>query len=126
MARRLVAGALACASLLLCGCGTSTGQLLFTSNGSGPHQSAVFDPGGPWQVDYRWDCTSAALRTRALQPGFGWDTLNADDSTLTADNPHQHAKGMKGSGTARYPMSGAYQLDITSPCDWVVQVKVQK
>jgi hypothetical protein len=124
MTRRLVAAGLAAVSLALCGCGSSTGALLLTSNGSGPHKTDTFDPQGPWQVDYKWDCTSAALRVRALQPGFAWDAYNADDATFTADTPHKQAKGMKGSGTAKYAMSGAYYLDIASPCDWVVQVRV--
>lgn len=126
MRRALAAAVLAVALPALCGCGSASGQVLLTSNGSGTRQTDVFDPDGPWQVDYKWDCTAAALRNRALQPGFAWDTLNADDNTLTADNPHGLAKGTSGSGTARYTMSGAYRLDITTPCDWVVQVRVQR
>lgn len=122
MSRRLLAATLVAVALPLWGCGTATGQLLLSSTGSGPQTTAVFDPDGPWKLTYRWDCTSAALRNRALQPGFTWDTLNADDDTLTADHPHNQAKGMKGSGTATYSMGGAFQIHVTSACDWVVQV----
>jgi len=113
-------------ALLLCGCGSGGGALLVSSSGSGPDETFVFDPQGAWSVDYKWDCTSAALRNPALQRAFSWDMLNGDDDTLVATNPHVVVKGMKGNGTLAYPMAGAYYMKITSGCDWVVQVKEAK
>jgi hypothetical protein len=122
--RRVLAAAiaLACAALF-CGCGTADDSLLLTSNGSGPQESAAFDPSGPWVLAYKWDCSSVLLRNHSLEAAFTWDTYNNDDGTLTADHPHGQAKGKKGSGTARYSMGGAFHIQITSACDWVGQVK---
>ena len=106
-----------------CACGSGNASSLLTSNGTGPQQSAVFEPEGPWVLSYKWDCTSALQHNRSLQPGFAWDTINKDDDTLAADHPHGEAKGKQGSGTARYPMGGAFAIDVTSACDWMVEVK---
>ena len=125
MRAALLAAALA-ATGLLCGCGSGGGALLLSSSGTGPDQTYTFDPQGPWSVDYRWDCTGAALRNPSLQRAFSWDMLNGDDDTLVAQNPHVLVKGMKGSGTLAYAMGGAYYMKVTSGCDWVVQVKETK
>jgi hypothetical protein len=119
---RVRAAVLAACAVLFCGCGSANDSVLLTSNGQGPTQTSGFDPNGPWVLDYKWDCSSVLLRNKSLQPGFTWNTLNRDDKTLTAENPHGQSKGVKGSGTARYSMGGAFSIDITSACDWVVQV----
>lgn len=106
----------------LSGCGTGASAVLVAINGSGPYTSATFDPTGPWTVSYRWDCSGVAARGQPVAQELSWDVYNGDDQTYAADHPHVQVKGKKGSGTVRYPMSGAYYLDVSSGCDYVIQV----
>jgi len=119
------ASLLALLALLLPACGDSGAQHLLDSSNSGNADTAAFRPTGAWDLVYSWDCSAAAARHSPDANSFSFVVLNADDNTLAAQQPQTARKGKSGAGTIHYTRSGPYYVEITTVCDWRVQVLVK-
>lgn len=116
------AAALAALAVLLPACGGSNVQHLLDTSASGNADTSAFRPKGAWDLVYSWDCSSAAARHTPDASTFSFTVLNADDDTLAAQQPTTARTGRSGKGTLHYTRSGPYYVEITTVCDWRVQV----
>ncbi len=114
--------ALAALAVLLPACGGSSEQHLLDDSSSGNADTATFRAQGAWDLQYSWDCSAAKARHTPDADKFSFVVLNADDNTLAAQQPQTARTGAGGKGTLHYTRSGPYYIEVTSVCDWRIQV----
>ena len=119
------ASAAAGLALLLAACGGSGVQHILDTSATGNGDTAPFRAQTAWDLVYSWDCSAAAARHTPDAGKFGFVVLNADDDTLAAQQPQTARTGGKGGGTIHYTRSGPYYVEVTTVCDWRVQVLVR-
>lgn len=97
-------------------------QHVLDTSGSGNADTSTFRVQAAWDLQYSWDCSGAAARHVPDAGKFSFIVLNADDNTLAAQQPQTARTGTRGSGTLHYTRSGPYYAEVTTVCDWRVQV----
>jgi len=114
--------ALAALAGLLAACGGSAEQHLLDTSSSGNADTSTFRTQAAWDLQYSWDCSAARARHTPDADKFGFIVLNADDNTLAAQEPQTARSGKGGNGTLHYTRSGPYYVEVTTVCDWRIQV----
>lgn len=89
-------------------------QTLLTMSGNGIKSSGTFTAGGPWTLEYRYDCSD-----------FGFDgnfIVSVYDGTSLVALP-VNALGPGESDSTQVYDTGTFHLEVNSTCEWTVTAK---